>query len=92
MAQVISGVTKRFRGHYERLPTDVKKQARAAYRLWREHPYHPSLQFKRVSPRQPIYSVRVGIGWRALGLYEGGTVSWFWIGSHEAYDALLKRL
>lgn len=87
-----SRVTRSFRKHYEQLPADVRKQSRTAYRLWRERPYHASLQFKQVSARQPVYSVRVGIGWRALGLYEGGTVSWFWIGSHDAYDTFLKRL
>jgi hypothetical protein len=45
-----------------------------------------------VSRRQPIYSVRIGIGYRALGLREEDRVFWFWIGSHAEYDELLKRL
>ena len=87
-----SRITKSFRKKYEALPNEVKTQARAAYRLWKENPYHSSLQFKRVSQWQPIYSVRVGIGWRALGLLEAETVFWFWIGAHGEYDALLRRL
>jgi hypothetical protein len=55
-------------------------------------PYHNSLQFKRVSPRQPIYSVRVGLGYRALGLREDEHLYWFWIGPHAEYDELLRRL
>jgi len=50
------------------------------------------LQFKRISPSQPIFSVRIGIGYRALGLRHGEQVDWLWIGSHAEYDALLKRL
>ena len=87
-----SRITKSFRKHFERLPEEAQKQARKAYTLWRESPYHGSLQFKRVSQRQPIYSVRVGLGWRALGLQEADTVYWFWIGSHGEYDELLSRL
>jgi hypothetical protein len=40
----------------------------------------------------PFYSVRVGLGYRALGLREGEHVYWFWIGSHAEYDELLRRL
>ena len=75
-----------------RLPDPVRQQASRAYRLWRGNPHHASLQFKRVSQRQPIYSVRVGLGHRALGLWEGDTITWFWIGTHSEYDTLLVRL
>ena len=63
-----SSVTKDFRKRLDQLPIAVQEQAARAYALWRSDPYHPSLQFKRVSPGQPIYSVRIGIGYRALGL------------------------
>jgi len=39
-----------------------------------------------------IYSVRVGLGYRALGAMAGDTVTWFWIGSHAEYDKLLDQL
>ncbi|MDW7712272.1 MAG: hypothetical protein SCH98_17530 [Deferrisomatales bacterium] len=74
------------------LPDRVKRQARKNYRLWREDPRHPSLDFKRVGKTLPVYSVRVGIGWRALGLKERNGVVWFWIGSHAEYDRLLRGL
>lgn len=87
-----SSVTKAFRKQLDTLPVDVQEQADRAYAIWRSEPYHPGLQFKRVSQRQPIYSVRVGIGYRALGLREDDHIFWFWIGSHAEYDELLKRL
>ena len=87
-----SSVTKGFRKRLDVLPTDVREQASEAYALWRSNLHHPSLQFKRVSERQPIYSVRIGIGYRALGLREDDHIFWFWIGSHAEYDELLKRL
>jgi hypothetical protein len=70
----------------------VQEQAARAYALWRDDPQHPSLQFKRVSQSQPVYSVRVGIGYRALGVRDGDQVTWYWIGSHAEYDEQLKRL
>ena len=87
-----SSVTRDFRRRLERLAPPVREQAGRAYALWRSDPFHPSLQFKPVSPRWPIYSVRVGIGFRALGLREANHVYWFWIGSHAEYEELLKHL
>ena len=87
-----SSVTKGFRKRLDALPTEVQEHAGRAYAFWNSDPYHPSLQFKRVSRRQPIYSVRVGIDHRALGLREEDHLFWFWIGAHAEYDELLKRL
>ena len=87
-----SSVTRDFRRELARLPSAVHEQAAQAYALWAGDPYHRSLSFKRVSQRQPIYAVRVGIGYRALGLQEEDHIYWFWIGSHADYDDLLKRL
>lgn len=87
-----SSVTKEFRKRLDALPMEVREQADRAYALWRSDLHHPSLEFKRVSRRQLIYSVRVGIGYRALGLREDDYIFWFWIGSHAEYDQLLKRL
>jgi hypothetical protein len=85
-------VTQEFRQQLARLPAVVQEQAARAYALWRSNPDHNSLQFKRVSQRQPIYAVRIGLGYRALGLREAEQIYWFWIGSHAEYDELLRRL
>lgn len=87
-----SSVTREFQKRLDQLPNAAQEQAARAYELWRKDPFHSSLQFKRVSPRQPIYSVRVGIGYRALGLREADQIHWFWIGPHAEYDTLLDRL
>ncbi|MGA1623502.1 MAG: hypothetical protein ACO36E_12365 [Synechocystis sp.] len=87
-----SSVTKTFRKHLSTLPASVQEQAAKAYVLWQEDPYHPSLQFKRVSQRQPIYSARVSLNYRVLGLLESDHIYWYWIGAHNEYDELLKRM
>jgi len=35
------------------------------------------------------YSIRVGLGYRALGIMEGSTILWTWIGSRAEYDRLI---
>lgn len=89
---MISHTTKRFREAFAELPSHVQRKAREAYQLWQQNPQHPGLQFKQVHTREPIYSVRVGIGWRAVGVKSDDTMVWFWIGSHADYDKLLSKL
>ncbi len=84
--------TKRFREAFAELPLHVQRKAGEAYHLWQHNPQHPGLQFKQVHTREPISSVRVGIGWRAVGVKSDDTMVWFWIGSHADYDKLLSKL
>jgi hypothetical protein len=89
---VTSLTTPRFCAAYRELPTEVRDAARKAYARFRENPQHPSLQFKKVHEPEPVYSVRVTIAYRAVGLLENDTITWFWIGSHADYDRLLNSL
>jgi hypothetical protein len=86
---VRSILTDDFLACFAKLPDEVKDRARKAYRLWKSNPRHPGLQFKRVGNLDPLYSVRIGRSWRALGLLEQGSMTWIWIGSHADYDHLL---
>ena len=87
-----SRTTERFRNAFVRLPANVQEQARRAFQIWRRTPYHPSLQFKRIHARDPIYAVRIGIHWRAVAVMRDEAAVWFWIGPHSEYEALVSRL
>ncbi len=87
-----SRATPRFWAAYRELPSEIREVARKAYRLFRENARHPSLQLKKVHDRDPIYSVRVTLGYRALGLLDDDEITWFWIGTHAGYDRLLENL
>jgi len=63
----------------------------SSYERFQRDPHHPSLQFKQVHSSRPIYSVRVGLGYRALGSRSEETMIWFWIGSHADYDRLVDK-
>lgn len=76
----------RFWEAHAELPDSVKDAARKAFLLWRDTPFHPSLHFKCVNQEERIWSVRITVGYRALGLLDGDTVTWFWIGGHQEYE------
>jgi hypothetical protein len=87
-----SVTTERFRKAYDQLPEHIKEQARKAYRTWKKDLHHPAVQFKRIHKAEPIYSVRITLSYRALGVKEKNTIIWFWIGSHAEYDKLVATL
>lgn len=87
-----SRTTKKFRQALAELPDQVRKQARIAYQQFKKDPNHPSLRFKKVHQKLPIYSARISRDYRAVAQIEQDTVIWFWIGSHTDYDKLLSSI
>ena len=85
-----SRTTPRFRQTFAALPSEIQGRARAAYRRFQENPWHPGLQFKRVHKTEPIYSARVGLGYRALAVATDDVAVWFWIGTHAQYERVLR--
>lgn len=80
----------RFWRHYQHLPKDVQELADKSFALLRSAPSHPSLRFKRVGKAKQLWSVRVGMHYRALGMDKPEGVVWFWIDPHAEYDTLLS--
>ena len=87
-----SFTTDKFRKLYRNLPEESRKQAREAYKQFIENPQHPSLHFKRVRAGKSVYSARIDIDYRVLGILTGDEIVWFWIGKHDEYMKLLARL
>ncbi len=85
---MIHHATSSFWDCYHRLPSAVHLVADKNYELLKLNPDHPSLHFKSVGAYR---SVRVGIAYRALGIQDGDTVVWFWIGNHDEYERLINR-
>jgi hypothetical protein len=78
----------KFWQRFDALPQDIQTVARSHFELLKQNPSHPSLQFKPVK-NGAFRSVRVNLGYRALGVPVDEGVQWFWIGSHADYDKLL---
>ncbi len=71
---------------YRKLDQSIKKRARKKYKLWFENPFHPSLRFKCINNTENIWSARITRNFRALGIVDGNSMTWFWIGSHDDYE------
>ena len=80
--------TPEFWKAYAAIPLAIRRQAREAYRVWQANPSHPSLHFKKVGKN--LWSARITREYRALALKQGDDYYWFWIGTHDEYDAMLK--
>jgi len=71
---------------YARLDESVKRSSRKTNRLWTDNPSHPSLNFDCINREESVWSVRITRSYRAIGIFEDDTVTWFWIGRHDAYE------
>ncbi len=72
---------------YKSLPASVQHLADRNYEILKDNPRHPSLHFKKTGK---YWFVRIGIHYRGLAVKIDNGLLWFWIGSHAAYDRLIK--
>ncbi len=72
---------------YSRLPNSVRQLADKNFSLLKSDSKHASLHLKQVAS---FWSVRIGLRYRALAVEVDEGLLWFWIGSHAAYDRLIK--
>ena len=84
--------TARFKRLFEELPAEVQQSAQRAYVLFQRDPAHTSLQFKRLRADRQTYSIRIGLGYRALAIRIHEALVWYWIGPHTEYDRLISQL
>ena len=80
--------TEEYHKLFAKLPKNVQKQARKANRLFEVNPNYSSLRFKCIDKEKSWYSLRVNKSYRAVGIKEGDTIIWFFIGKHSDYDHL----
>jgi hypothetical protein len=79
--------TAGFWRRHDRLPQNIQEAARKNFTLLKADPLYPSLHFKKIGK---LWSVRIALEYRALGLDKGDTVQWFWIGHHDEYNRIVK--
>lgn len=71
---------------YKDLDKNIRLRVRKAFHLWAQNPFHSSLHFKCINAEESIWAVRITLDYRAIGILEGDTVTWFWIGGHDEYE------
>lgn len=89
MNRLTSTTTSRFWKLFAGLPLEVKALAFEKYGLFKDNPNHPSLGFQQ---KGRAWTVEIGRSHRAIAYREGNNLSWFWIGSHEDYNNILRRV
>lgn len=89
---LVSRRTKQFRKLFDALPADAQRQAQAAYQLFKQNPQHPSLAFKPVpTAGTNAWSAMIGEHYRVIGYRAGNVIAWDFIGTHQAYDRIVKQ-
>ena len=73
---------------YDKLPIHIRELADKKFEAFRQEPFHPSLGLQK---KGQVWTVDIGRSYRAIALREDNDFHWFWIGSHEAYNQLLRR-
>jgi hypothetical protein len=82
-------LTPSFRKLYRDLPGGIQELANEKYRLFQRDPFHPSLEFEA---KGKVWTVAIGRSYRAIARRFGNDLYWVWIGSHEDYNKVLRRL
>ena len=80
--------TPEFWFYYRQLPENIRVLADKNFELLKDNPWHPSLHLKKIDI---FWSVRIGLRYRALAKDRIEGLAWFWIGSHDRYEQLLKQ-
>lgn len=81
--------TQSFWKLFDALNPEVQNLASKNFEIPKRDPKHPSLHFKRI--HDDLWSVRVGIDFRALALASEDGFDWIWIGPHGVYDRIIVR-
>jgi hypothetical protein len=87
---VNSPTTRSFRDALKKLSPELRRQARKAFKQFQEDPFSPGLSFEEVNTSKRIGSARITRGVRALGIRDGGAITWYWVGIHREYEKRKK--
>lgn len=74
---------------YNNLQKEIQDLSDKKFELFKNNPHHPSLGFAK---KGNVWTANVGYHHRAIGYKKDNKVVWFWIGSHEDYNALMNKL
>jgi len=76
---------------FDELPGEIRRLAEENYHSWKDNPRNPGLRFKQIHKTLPIFSFRVGMRHRTVGVEtDDGRIAWFWVGSFETFRKSIK--
>lgn len=77
--------TEEFKRRYNQLPSALQKKADKQQRLFRNNPFHPSLNTEKLAPKEKaLWSFRVDRKYRvAFRFIDGDTILALTVGPHD---------
>jgi len=81
-----------FRKCLAKLPREARRTIYDYYKRWKDDPFGTSFYFKPIVRDNSIWSVRAGDHYRAFGVRSGEDITWFWVGTHEEANGLIKKV
>lgn len=78
-------VTVEFEKRYQQLPLHIQKKAEKQERLFRQNPFHPSLNSEKIEPKgKQRWTLRIDKNYRiAFRFLNGSTVLFLTVGTHD---------
>jgi len=78
-------VTKEFEKRYRKLPKSIQNKAEKQENIFRENPFHPSLNTEKLVPKnKQIWSMRIDRSYRILFRFiDGKKVVFLTVGEHN---------
>ncbi len=89
MRPLLSRTTPKFWKLFAELPAGIQELAVEKYELFKRDLSHRSLGFKE---KGRVWTVDIGQSYRAIAHRSENQLTWFWIGSHEDYNKVLRRV
>lgn len=83
---------------FSKLPTKAQDAAEEQYRNWKQDPNHTSVKFGPITHAvfqgYQCYEARLTLGVRAICFKDTDQdiYFWFWCGSHNDFDKLVRQL
>ena len=73
---------------FNKLSPKIQKISKGQFNLLKSNKNHPSLHFKKVGK---MWSIRISLDYRVLGIKDGDDFIWIWIGTHDEYKKMIKK-
>ena len=93
---LINKKTPSFNDQFERLPDQIHKVSKTAFKRFRENPDFPSLSRHRLKDRKGAghkpgsFAVSVTSRYRSIYIEVDGVCIWYWTGTHSEYNRFTK--
>lgn len=77
---------------YWKLTPEIRKTARKQFKKLEADPQDREVNLRRKKGKRNVWSADIDFSHRVLGLKQGDTIHWFFIGDHTEYERMLAGM